>query len=101
MAWFVVETFVPEGDRERFVADVRSIQSAARAARSEDGRVRHLRSYLVPADAMGFHVIQAGSAADVTRLTELARVEVERIVPTFSVGPDGSERQAGISTVED
>lgn len=91
MAWFVVETFVAEGDREQFVADVRGIQAAARSWRVVTSPVRHVRSYLVSADAMGFHVLEANAPEDVARIARIARVEVERIVPTISVGPDGSE----------
>jgi hypothetical protein len=103
MPVFVVETFVPEGDKTRFVADVSRIQAAAgkeRPGPQPGAGPRHLRSYLVPGDAMGFHVIEAEASEDVARITALAGVEVERIVPTFSVGPDVSEPMAGLPSVE-
>lgn len=86
MANFVVETFVPQDDPDRFVADVRSLRAAAARLTKAPGGVRHLRSYLVPSDAMGFHVLEAETADDVARVTTAAHIEVERIVTTVSVG---------------
>lgn len=87
MTSFVVETYVPSGDRERFAVDVDGIRIAAEAIVVVDGRVHHVRSYLVPSDEMGFHVVEAESAEDVRRVTQLAGIEVERIVETVGVGP--------------
>ena len=94
MASFVVETFVPQEDPDRFVADVRSLRAAVRAAPRAPGRPRYLRSYLVPADAMGFHVIEAETADEVQRMATLAHLEVERIVTAVSVGTIRAERHA-------
>lgn len=87
MASFVVETYVPSGDAERFAGDVDGIRVAAEAIVVGDGRVYHVRSYLVPSDEMGFHVVEANSVEDVVRLAELAGIEVERIVEAIGVGP--------------
>jgi hypothetical protein len=86
MASFVVETFVPEDDPDRFVADARSLRAAIRAAPEGRARPRYLRSYLVPADAMGFHVIEAETVDDAARLTRVANIEAERIVTSVSAG---------------
>jgi hypothetical protein len=84
MASFVVETYVPGGDLDRFVVDVDGIRAAS--ASGVGGAVHHVRSYLVPSDEMGFHVVEADTADDVARLTDLARLEVERIVQAIGVG---------------
>ncbi|HSO29195.1 MAG TPA: hypothetical protein VLS28_04785 [Candidatus Sulfomarinibacteraceae bacterium] len=86
MASFVIETYVPQGDQERFAADVDGIRLAAEAIVVE-GRVHHVRSYLVPGDEMGYHVLEARSAEDVVRVTQLAGIEIERVVEAIGVGP--------------
>lgn len=87
---YVVETFVPAGSRERFALDVDGLRRVAADRVGE--RVRHVRSYLVPEDEMGFHLVEAVSAADVERVTRQAGIEPERIVE--AVGIDG-DREAG------
>jgi hypothetical protein len=94
---FVVETYVQDGDPGRFAADVEGIRAATQSVDPPGGRVHHVRSYLVPSDQMGFHVVEGDSAEDVVRLTELASIEVERIVE--AIGLDGDEpTQAGGKT---
>lgn len=90
MASFVVETYVPGGNLDRFVVDVDGIRAAS--ASSAGGAVHHIRSYLVPSDEMGFHVVEADTADDVARLTDLASLEVERIVQAIGVGGARAER---------
>jgi hypothetical protein len=86
MASFVVETYVPQSDAERFATDVDGIRAAVGAV-GVDGKVHHVRSYFVPSDEMGFHVVEADNAEDVVRVTKLASIEVERIVEAIGVGP--------------
>lgn len=88
---FVVETFVPAGSRERFAGDVDGLRRATSEAAGD--RVRHIRSYLVPGDEMGFHLVEAGTAADVDRIARRAGIEPERIVE--AVGIDGSADPIG------
>jgi hypothetical protein len=88
VASFVVETFVPPDDPDGFAADVRNLRAAARAVTRSAAPVRHVRSYLVPEDAMGFHVLDAATAEDVARVTADAKVEAERIVATVSIPPE-------------
>lgn len=87
MVSFVVETYVPGGDRERFATDADGIRVAVASIGAEI-QVHYLRSYFVPSDEMGFHVVEANSAEDVARVTELAGIEVERIVEAIGVGTD-------------
>ena len=89
MTSFVVETYVPDGDAGRFAADVEGIRAAVRSVDLPRRRVQHVRSYLVPSDQMGFHVVQAQSAEDIVRLTQLASIEVERIVE--AIGLEGGD----------
>lgn len=86
MTNFVIETFVPAERQERFAVDVDGLRRAADT--SAGGRVRHIRSYLVPGDEMGFHLVEAGAATDVELVTSRAGIEPERIV--VAVGIDGA-----------
>ena len=71
MTSFVVETFVPSGNDDRFALDVQGLRHAASAV---GGGVRHIRSYLVPDDEMGFHLIEAGTASDVELVASRAGI---------------------------
>lgn len=90
MASFVVETYLSQGNAERFTIDVGQITAAVAALAVVGGHVRHVRSYVVPSDEMGFHVVEAESAEEVERITTLARIDVERIVEAIGVGPGGA-----------
>ena len=87
MASFVVETYLPQGDADRFAIDVDELRAAVEAIVLVGGQVHHVRSYVVPSDEMGFHVVEADCAEDVVRLATLARIDVERIVEAIGVGP--------------
>ena len=86
MASFVVETFVAADVPDRFAADVEGIRKAAKA-KNVDGPFHVVRSYFVPGDEMGFHVVEAASAEHVARVVALAGIEVERIVEAIGVEP--------------
>ena len=85
MASFVVETYVPSGSLQRFETDVDGLRRAA--AIGDSGPVVYLRSYLVPGDEMGFHLLEADSAATVAAIAGEAGIEPERIVEA-SLDPD-------------
>lgn len=87
MASFVVETFVQGNARDQFEAEAFSLRAAARADGTGPDRARLVRSYLVPGDEMGFHVVEAASAEVVARVTAAAGIEVERIVEAVGVAP--------------
>jgi hypothetical protein len=91
---FVLETYVPDGSQARFSGDVDGLR---RAAGSTDpaGGVRHLASYLVPGDEMGFHLVEAATASDVQRMASRAGIEAERIVEAVDVEPDHWARVDG------
>jgi hypothetical protein len=93
MASFFVETYVPPGDHAKFSTDVEGLGAALEAIAATDGQVHLVRSYLVPSDEMGIHVVEADSAEAVLRLATLAGLEVERIVP--AIGGTTSRKQAG------
>jgi hypothetical protein len=95
MTSFVVETYVSGADADRFAADVDGIRHAVESVVSAARPVSHVRSYLVPSDEMGFHVIEAESADDIARVTQLARIEVERIVTAIGVGPEDQADEGG------
>lgn len=98
MANFLVETYVPQGDSRRLSIAVASIQTAIETGPGLAGQVRHVRSYLVPRDEMGVHVVEAESAEAVIRLAKIAGIEVERIVTAIGVEPGGagSDRSDGV-----
>jgi hypothetical protein len=83
---FVLETYVQGGSHQRFSGDVDGLRRAAGV--DPAGSVRHVASYLVPADEMGFHLIEAGSASDVERVANRAGIEAERIVEAVDVESD-------------
>lgn len=95
MASFVVETYIPLGDHDRFRVDVDGIRRAVASSVTGRGRTRHVRSYLAPNDEMAFHYVDAGSAEDVRRLTEEAGIEAERIVTVIGIGPAGERNGLG------
>jgi hypothetical protein len=84
MPSYVVETFVPAGSRERFAIAVDELLAASERI-GGDLRVRLVRSYLVPADEMGFHVVEAGTPGDVERVVTDAGIDPERIVEVVRV----------------
>ena len=93
MASFVLETYVPDGSPERFSTDVDGLRLAARA--DPAGGIRHVASYLVPVDEMGFHLIEAGSTSDVERVAGRAGIDAERIVEAVDIESDGWSRAGG------
>ncbi len=99
MTSFVVETYVPRGDQDRFRVDVDGIRAAVALTPARLVGAHHVRSYLAPIDEMAFHYVEAGSAEDVRRLTELAGIEAERIVTVIGIDPtrepDDREADAG------
>ena len=93
MASFVVETYVPRGDQDRFRGDVDGIRAAVASTSASPVGALRVRSYLAPIDEMAFHYVDAGSAEDVRRLTELAGIEAERIVTV--IGIDSTRERDG------
>jgi hypothetical protein len=87
MASFLVETYIRQGDRDGFANAVVGLRSALETANGLDGPVRYVRSYLVPSDEMGVHVVESDSAEAVKRLAKVAGIEVERIVSAVGVDP--------------
>ena len=83
MPSYVVETFVPAGSREWFAVAVDELRAASEGAAGR--RVLLVRSYLVPADEMGFHVVEAGTPGDVERVVADAGIDPERIVEVVRV----------------
>jgi hypothetical protein len=91
---FVLETFVPDGSQERFSGDVDGLRQAARSI-DPAGGARHLASYLVPSDEMGFHLVEAASEGDVELMASRAGIEAERIVEAVDVETDHWARVGG------
>jgi hypothetical protein len=90
MASFLLETYIRQGDGDQFAIAVDELRSASEA-NTFDARVRHVRSYLVPSDEMGVHVVESDSADAVKRLAKLAGIEIERIVSAVGVDPERLE----------
>jgi len=88
VASFLVETHVVQGGRGQFTTAVDELRAALREMATLDSQVRHVRSYLVPGDELGFHVVEADSSDAVIRLAKLAGIEVERIVSAIDIDPD-------------
>ena len=79
MPSFLVETYVAHTPSP----DVRTLAALARAGAAAGTRegldIRHVRSFLAPEDDMCFHVFEAPSRLAVTRMTEVAHLDHERI----------------------
>jgi hypothetical protein len=81
---FLLERFWPGVTTDSAVDAAASL--AAAAAASSPGRVRHLRSGIVPADEVVWSMVEADSEAAVIAVTTLARYPVDRISATIVVG---------------
>lgn len=95
MASFLVETYVAQGDAHKLSTAVEALRAAIGSGVGLTSPVRHVRSYLVPRDEMGVHVVEAESAEAVMRLARLAGIEVERIVAAIGVDPGVGSGQTG------
>lgn len=83
MASYLLETYAAglgADDVER--AATRAQEAAATLTRG-GMPVRHVRSYLVPADEMFLHFFEAPSAEAVGQAATIAELEVERVVETI------------------
>jgi hypothetical protein len=84
MASYLLETYAA-GLGAEDVANTATRARAAAATLTRDGMpVRHLRSFLVPADEMFLHFFEAPSADAVGQLASIAELEVERVVETIA-----------------
>jgi hypothetical protein len=88
MASFLVETHVAQGGRDQFATSIDDLRAALAELAALDRQVRHVRSYLVPGDELGFHVVEADSSDAVVRLARIAGIEVERIVSAIDIDPE-------------
>jgi DNA-binding NarL/FixJ family response regulator len=88
---------VPEDDPARFALDVDGIRAAVEATIVRDGRVHHIRSYLLPADEMGFHVGEANSAQALAHLAALARLEQTVSAGGSNLSYDSTEAESRIA----
>ena len=94
MPSFLIETFVPEGSVARFEDDVDGLRAAAERDPQADRPVRYVRSYLMPDDEMGFHVLEAPDATAVERVAATAHVDVERVVAAIGMDSEHDDQGA-------
>jgi hypothetical protein len=95
MASFLVETYVRPGDHEAFSLAVDGLRDAVATA-TPAARCRYVRSYLVPRDELGVHVVEAEDSEAVSQAAKVAGIEVERIVAAIGIDGDpaaGREQQ--------
>lgn len=85
---FIVETYAPRDAAapERSLAEARL---AAEMLAAAGGRVRHVRSFMVPGDEQCFHVFEADSSDELARAARIAGVDIERIVEAIDLERDG------------
>jgi len=79
MASFLLEIYTPgsaASGLDRLTAQARAAAEHAAQAGLE---VRHVRSFVTPGDQVCFHVFEAPSAETLTRMSELANFDHERI----------------------
>jgi len=75
MATYLIELYVPRG------AGIATERLTAAAA-----GIRPLRTIVVPADEVGYCLVEAPSAAALAELAEAAGIEPERIVEALDAG---------------
>jgi len=88
MASFLVETHVARGGREQFAIAADRLREVLEAVPPADRDVELVRSYLVPRDELGVHVLQATSAEAIFRVATAAGIDVERIVSAVGLDPN-------------
>ena len=93
MPSYLVESYLPHGRSEELEAAAARARSAARAVSAEGGRVRYLRSALLPGDELCLHLFEADSAALVSEAIEIAAIAAERVVEAV-LEPRPRERQS-------
>jgi hypothetical protein len=79
MATFMVERYLPGAGAGRAAAAALLAEQLAIHLTAEDGRVRHLRSLLVPQDEQCFVLFEAASAHALAETMERAGIAYERI----------------------
>lgn len=83
MASYLLETYAAGlGADDVARAATRAREAAATLTRGGMS-VRHVRSWLIPADEMFLHFFEAPSAEAVGRVATIAELEVERVVETI------------------
>lgn len=83
MASYLLETYAAGlGAEDVACAATRARKAAATLTRA-GMPVRHVRSYLIPADEMFLHFFEAPSAEAVGQAATIAQLEVERVVETI------------------
>jgi Protein of unknown function (DUF4242) len=75
---YLIELYVPRGAR---IATERLTVAAA--------RIRHLQTILVPADEIGYCLVEAPSAAALAERAETVGLKPERIVEVLADAEDG------------
>ena len=92
MASYLLETYAAGlGAEDVARAATRAREAAATLTRG-GMPVRHVRSYLIPADEMFLHFFEAPSAEAVGQAALIAELQVERVVETIG-NPTSSRRK--------
>jgi hypothetical protein len=76
---YLIETYLPGGDEVVLEEVVVRARRAARVANDAGIAIRHVRTFLAPADELCFHVFEAATAADLARAVLLGALEHDRI----------------------
>jgi hypothetical protein len=88
---FLVERYWPGVDEEVLRAALPRLEISARAMTAEGHEVRHVGSFLMPADQVVISVISAESETIVREVNERAAMPVDRIarVTSYGFGAEG------------
>jgi hypothetical protein len=90
MAEFLVELYVPRGDRAVVDGGAARCRAAAKALTDEGSSARYLRSIFVPEDETCFFLLEADSADAARELTRRAGLESGRVAEAL-----GTRKGAG------
>jgi hypothetical protein len=82
MEHFLAERYVGLADAGALQDDDERVRTAADAA----GTVRLVQTFYVPDDETCFHLFEGESAAEVTKVGELAELNVSRVLWAVAVG---------------
>ena len=86
MARYLLEAYLPRGDRDALERAAARAEEAARRMTRSGTAVRHVRSIFVPEDETCFVLFEAATRADVLRTGRLASLPAARVSEAIDVG---------------
>ena len=92
---YVIELYGPSSDFASVRSAADRLATGARQLSGEGTRVRYLDTIFLPGDETCFHLLEAGSEADVRAVALRAGIDADRVVPASQIEPRTDPRDAG------